>query len=203
MRSVAALVAATAVALSIAGCAAKQARKSVPRRPAAAVAVNMPRGIVYCLVGEDGVRLPKTYTRWPLPSLAVPLLTGVCAAPPSPGEAWAEKSVTDAVQIVRKLQASDVIRRGVNITAVDVSNFTGRINRTRSEFRVLAENNCVIDWGRAPGTTAPGELPAEEKVAKLERFLRDRHPTSNRTLDLRFAGRVLVRRRLGRNGDSS
>jgi len=174
----------------------------VIRWPRAAVAVNTGRGIVYYLVGGDGVRLPKEYRTWPQPGLNVPFITGVRVGPPRRGEPWAQDAVKEAIAIVETLRASDIINRGVNITAVDVSNYGGRINGARSEFLVLAENNCVIEWGRALSTDRPGELSVREKIAKFERFLAERNPTSNRTLDLRFAGRVVVSRRNHTDGDS-
>jgi hypothetical protein len=122
---------------------------------------------------------------------------------PLPGERWAEGSVTAAIDIVRRLKANGVIRKGINITAVGVDNYLGRVSPGRSEFIVYAENNCVIEWGRAPSTDRPGELPAKEKIAKLEEFLRKKNPTSNRTLDVRFKGEPVVSRRYGTDGDSS
>jgi len=171
------------------------------RWPAAAVEVMTSRGRRYVLVGDDGVRLPKTYATWPQRGLDVPFIVGVRAAAPDAGEAWRDRSVTDAIAIVRLLRQSEVVRGAINITAVDVSNSGGRISNARSEFLVLAENNCVIEWGRAPGTSQPGELPGEEKIRKFESFLAESNQTSNRTLDLRFAGRV-VSRRIGTDGDN-
>ena len=173
------------------------------RWPRAAVKVATPRGRAYVLVGDDGVRLPKAYGHWPQPGLNVPFISGTRAAPPKSGEKWAEQSVTDAIEIVRLLKSKAVIRNAVNITEVDVSNYRGRISAAKSEFLVRAENNCVIEWGRAPDTDRPGELPVEEKLDKFVRYLSEENPTSNRTLDLRFAGRVVVSRRYGTNGDSS
>ena len=173
------------------------------RGPKAAVALRTGRGIQYYLVGEDAVRLPKAYETWPRRGLNVPFIAGTRVAPPEPGEPWPEASVAAAIGIVELLKENDVIRRSINITAVNVSNYGGRENGTKSEFLVFAENNCVIEWGRAPSTARPGELPVKEKIAKLERFLKEGNPTNNRTLDLRFAGRVVVSRRYGTNGDSS
>jgi len=171
------------------------------RWPAAAVELITPRGHQYALVGDDGVRLPKTYASWPQPGLDVPFIVGVRAAPPDAGGVWPDKSVTDAIKIVKLLRQSKVIQGAINITAVDVSNYGGRISNARSEFLVIAENNCVIEWGRAPGTDQPTELPVEEKIRKFESFLMESNQTSNRTLDLRFAGRV-VSRRIGTDGDN-
>jgi len=173
------------------------------RWPRAAVAFRTPRGPRYYLVGEDGIRLPKIYDAWPQKDLNVPFITGSRVQPPTPGEPWGEGSVAAAIEIVELLKASDIIRRGVNITAVGVGNYLGRESRTKSEFVVFAERNCVIEWGRAPSTDRPGELPVKEKIAKLERFLSEQNPTSNRTLDLRFKGRVVVSRRYDADGDNS
>ncbi len=180
------------------------------RWPAAAVASGRGNNRRYHLVGEDGIQLPKSYSTWPQEGLNVPFVVGTRCAVPLAGESWDEGAVTVAIDIVRRLKASverlrasGAIRKGINITAVGVSNYLGRVSRNKSEFVVYAENNCVIEWGRAPSTDRPGELPVKEKIAKLERFLSDQNPTSNRTLDLRFKGPVVVSRRYGTDGDSS
>ena len=82
-----------------------------------------------------------------------------------------------------------------------MSNSDGH-NPSRSPFRVLAENNCEIHWGRAPDTEKPGELPVAEKIQKLERFILQGHPTSNRVLSIRFPGAAVVVRRLITDGDN-
>lgn len=171
------------------------------RMPAAAVVQPSGQGYAFYLLGDDGVRLPKVYTQWPRPGLQVPCVTGVACAPPEPGHVWPEKSVLHAVHIARLLQSSEVVRRALNVTAVDVANYGGRADCGRSEFVVLTANRCVIEWGRSPDTEQVGELPVSEKIAKLERFLIDNNPTANRTLDLRFPGRVVVSRRSGTDGD--
>ncbi len=173
------------------------------RGPAAAVAVRTARGMAYYLVGDDGVALPRAYTQWPQPGLTVPVITGVCDPAPAPGKSWPGRSVMDAMQIVRLLRSNEVVRKAVNITEVDVSNCGGRISRTQSEFVLKAENNCVVEWGRAPDSVNPGELHVHEKIAKFARFLADGNPTGNRTLDLRFAGRVVVSRRIAADGNNS
>jgi len=184
-------------------------KKEFPRRveasvllrwPAAAVARRTSAGTAYFLVGEDGVRLPKTYGNWPS-GLNIPFIQGSVARLPRPGERWSDKSITDAIKIVRLLQSSDVVRKAITITGVDVSNSDGR-DPTRSPFRVLAENNCEIQWGRAPDTDKPGELPVEEKIKKLERFILRGNPTSNRELSIRFPGAAVVVRRLITDGDN-
>ena len=173
------------------------------RWPAAAVAFGPANSRRYYLVGRDGIRLPKFYSTWPQQGLNVPFIVGTRVVPPPPGERWGEGSVIAAIEIVQRLKANGVIRKGINITAVGVGNYLGRLSRAKSEFVVYAENNCVIEWGRAPSTNRPGELPVKEKIAKLERFLSEENPTSNRTLDLRFKGRPVVSRRYGTDGDSS
>ena len=174
------------------------------RWPAAAVRIETDAGFTYCLVGEDGVRLPKSYHDfdWPPPGLDVPYITGVAAPVPEPGEPWGEASVADAIAIVAGLRESEIIKEAVHITEVDVSNHGGRARPTESEFLVHAEGNCVIEWGRAPDTNRPGELTVRKKIEKLERYLADGNPIRNRTLGLRFAGRRVVRRRHAAHGDS-
>lgn len=169
------------------------------RLPAAAVAC----GSAYYLIGDDGVQLPRAYTTWPVPGLAVPVITGVASRPPRSGEAWRDPAIRSALQITQVLRANPTIGRAIRIASVDVSNSGGRVDRARSEFLVYADGNCVIEWGRAPGTDRPGELPVADKLAKFERFLAEGNPTADRTLDLRFAGRVVISRRTSTDGHES
>ncbi len=175
-----------------------------PRWPAAAVVYPVSPGFAFYLVDEEGVQLPKVYAKWPPPGLNIPRIFGVGAARPArPGNRWEEPSVADAIEVLRLLQSSDVIRKAIHIVGLDVANYGGRLDRSRSEIVVLADNNCSIDWGRPPRTDQPGELPVREKILKLERYLREEgNPTSHRRIDIRFAGRVVVSRRLEPNGDS-
>lgn len=173
------------------------------RMPAAAVVQRTRRGITYHLVGADGVRLPKVYHNRLPRGLGVPVIAGVKAGFPTAGERWRQKSVSDALEIVRLLRSNETIRKSLPVATVDVRNYGGRDQPTESEFVVRTRNNCVIHWGRAPDTERPGELPAADKLRKLERFITRGHPTSGRTLSVRFPGRTVVIRRPGANGDSS
>jgi hypothetical protein len=175
------------------------------RRPAAAVTFRSSLGTRYYLVGDDGVCLPRSYTTWPARlSKRIPVVRGVRGAPPPAGQRWNDPAVLSALRVVAVLKSSPVITRRFHFVEVDVRNFGGRRDPKLSEINVITQNNCVIEWGRAPGSDAPGELPVPEKIAKLERFLKDpENPTENRTLNLRFAGPVVVSRRYGRNGERS
>ncbi len=171
------------------------------RTPAAAVACNTRQGILYCLVGDDGVRLPRVYAQWPMPGLRIPLITGARGAPGRPGEPWREASVAEAIQIVQFIRSSAAVSKAVSIKEVNVSNYHGRDDPAKSEFVLVAENNFVIWWGRAPGTDRPGELKVQDKLANFEQFLTADSPTSGKELDLRFPR--YVSRRPGSDGDNS
>jgi hypothetical protein len=174
----------------------------VLRMPAAAVVCSDGRGnTLYLLADEEGVRIPKTCAQWPTPGLKVPCIIGVAAPPPQPGEAWRESSIAEAIQIARSIQSSSVISRSLTVVMVDVTNYAGRRDRGQSEFLLLADNNCVIEWGRAPGTSRPGELPVAEKLSKLERFIKEGKLAGNQMLGVRFAGPVVVSRRYNTDGD--
>jgi hypothetical protein len=158
------------------------------RRPGSVVEVVRGRRRRYLLVGEDGVRLPAVFASWPVPELAVPFIRGVPSRKlPLPGEPWAERSVVAAMQITSHLAASDVISQAIRVTGVDVSNYRGRVDPRESEFLVLAEHNCVIEWGREPNTDRPGELPVLRKIRWLERYIQQGGPVRNHRLRVRFA----------------
>jgi hypothetical protein len=161
------------------------------RMPAAAVKFTSSLGTRYYLVGDDGVRLPKSYATWSGVRPKVPVIEGVNAVPPAAGQVWRETSVVDAIRVITKLESNATVASTFTFASVDVSNYQGRRDRNRSEFTVITANKCKIEWGRAPGSDKPGELSVDEKIAKLERFLKDTDSsTDNQTLALRFPGRM-------------
>lgn len=171
------------------------------RYPAAALVYEVGGTEVYYLVGTDGVRLPRVY-RGGLPeTVDVPSIRGVQVSPPRPGRPWPSPAVTGAIEIIRQLRSSKIVRKALEVRAVDASNYGGE-QATRSEFRVACNHNCDVDWGRAPGTRAVGELPVEKKVAKLERHILRGDPVRNRVLSVRFPGRIVVSRKLEWHGNN-
>ena len=175
----------------------------VIRMPAAAVAVPAGGGAHYYVIGDDGVRLPRAYSSWPVRGLGVPIIVGLGALPVNAGQRWNQPAIGEAVKLVQLLQSNPGINKHVKVAAVDVSNYGGRINRSQSEMVVITHNGCRIEWGRGPSTNKPGELPVEEKLEKFERFLAEGNPVANRTLDLRFAGRVVISRSIETDGGNS
>lgn len=166
------------------------------RVPAAAVvAPNGRGGATYCLVSEDGVRLPKTYGAWPQRGMNVPLISGVTGLHPLVGGKWANPAVEEAIKIHHMLASNQRIRSAIRVAVIDVGNFEGKRDRTQSEITLYGEDGCRIDWGRATTTERPGEIPAKDKIAKLEKYLMDGNMTGKVTIDLRFAGSVVITRR--------
>ena len=170
------------------------------RTPAAAVAIAT-SPVSYRLVGADGVPLPKIYAGWPQPGLNLPVIAGLGDAPAGNHETW-QRACVEAIEIARLLQSSELICSKMNIAVVDASNFGERRDRNKSEFLVMTDNNCVIEWGRAVHTNNVGELPAAEKIAALEQYIRSGKELSGATLILRFNG-IRVTRRPSTDGNSS
>jgi len=164
------------------------------RYPAAVVVYDIGGTEVYYVVGDDGVRLPGVYRGTPPRTMNLPAIRGIRKSPPRPGRAWSTEAVAHSVDILRHLRASEVIRGTLRIRAIDASNYGGR-EAARSEFTVICDRNCDIEWGRAPGTQSVGELPPEEKIAKLERHIIRGYPIENRVLNVRFPGRIVVSRK--------
>ena len=140
-------------------------RRTSDGRVAVAAAYREPVALVeardgYHLVDADGVRLIGPYDRQQLDALAMPVITGVRAAAPRPGERWEGADVAAGLSLVLLLADEPAAEQ---IVAYDVSSRGpgGRLNlllQTRGE---------PILWGMPPGQGQPIEPADSVKLQHL------------------------------------
>lgn len=127
--------------------------------------VQVPGGLLP--VDVNGVLLP-TGDFSPLEAGRYPRLVGIDSVPVGPpGERWGDARVVGAAGIAASFGAAWQ-RLGLEriVPAAMVS-----VGRHREEsYELFTSAGTRVLWGRAPTTDMPGEVPAEEKVARLEKY---------------------------------
>lgn len=126
-----------------------------------------PRALVqtdgwFALVDGYGVRLPGRYPY----SEAVPLIQGVAAPAPKPGEAWNAPDLKDGLKIVDLLVEEPFADQ---VTAVLVHNHQGRVNPHAAHLELATDRaGGRILWGSAVGEEIE-ENSAAQKLAIIRR----------------------------------
>jgi len=140
------------------------------RRPIAFV--QTPEG--FCLVDDQGVRLPGVYREPALGATKLIVVTGVSLRPPAPGVAWNDSGLRAAVRVA---EAVEPRREAFRLATVDVSNFGGRRDARDTEIALFTTNDTRIKWGKAPSSEAAmlAEKSLLEKVAYLEYVYKTLH----------------------------
>lgn len=132
--------------------------------------VQGPDGLVP--VDINGVLLPGKENFSSVEACGYPRLIGIDSGPVGTyGERWGDARVVGAAGIAASFGAAWQ-RLGLEriVPAVVVS-----VGRQREEtYELFTAAGTRILWGRAPTTDMPGELSAEEKVARLERYAAER-----------------------------
>ncbi len=136
------------------------------RVPVAAVKTS--RG--WIVVDEDRVRLPGIWEKRP-PCVLETDIVGLHRAPEA-GMVWDDPALDAGMELAR-FAANEPVLASVQVAAIDVSNFDGRIDALRSEMALSTKSGCVIYWGRPPSTDKYGELTQDEKVQNLRLVLKD------------------------------
>lgn len=123
------------------------------RRPAALVQC----GASFYLIDENCVRLPGRYAN----DSTLPLIQGVGAPPPAPGETWRGQDVRAGLRVAQIVFDEPFASQ---ITAVLVHNYGGRED-PRAAHLLLATDRAGgrIIWGSAPGE----EIEENDVKAKL------------------------------------
>ncbi len=125
----------------------------------------------YYLVDDTGVRLPERYYR--LEEYRLLLIKGIKGATPEPGGMWSDRDALLAgIATVREIVRSG-LHRVAKITAVDVSNYGGRVSATESHVVLWTVDNTRILWGRSSRDMRFGDLTTEQKLANLRAALRE------------------------------
>lgn len=145
----------------------KSVRRSYPGRISVDFELRRPfcmveRGALVYALDQDAVRLP----RLPGERSYLPVIKGVRTIPPPVGREWADEAVKGAIDTLLAVQSS-----AVRIAQVDVSNYGGHVDNTKSEIVLLTAANQTIEWGRAPNSDRYGEVPVEEKLRSLREAL--------------------------------
>ena len=81
----------------------------------------------------------------------------------------------------------------LDITAIDVTNINGRVDRRLSEIVLLTAHHTRILWGRPPGTRLPGELPPADKLRLLRLAAAKGMLNGPGEVDIRFPNQAIGR----------
>lgn len=93
----------------------------------------------------------------------VGLVTGMSGQPPAEGMPWDSERLTDALALLDFLGAWPHADR---IVSIDVGENFPATPTLRMEIRL--EGNGGMVWGSAPGRELPTEVPADEKLRRLD-----------------------------------
>jgi hypothetical protein len=137
----------------------------VYRAPVAMVELHDGSGVLP--VDEGAVLLPdRDFTV--AEAERYPLVADIYTKPPAAhGKRWGDAAVLGAAQIAAAL-GSDWHRLGIaRIVPVERKPARSGFEYT---YALITKSGTRIDWGRAPGSDTPGEVPAREKIAQLKRY---------------------------------
>lgn len=96
--------------------------------------------------------------------------------PPVVGTRWGDAAVLGGAQIAAVLANDWKSLHFARIVPVERKPARSGFEYT---YRLFTHSGTTVDWGRAPGTDLPGEVPATEKIAQLNRYV----AANNGTLD--------------------
>lgn len=163
-------------------------RSLAVRRPVAFIQL----GEVYYWVDRMGVNLPlpEQFRRRMPAETGLMFIRGVRGPVPPEGSAWTDRGVRAGAEVAVVL-ADDA--RTLGLTAIDVSNIDGRVDRGLSEIVILNTKFTRILWGRAPGSDRPGELSTADKLHQLRAAHSGGYLEAGQTVDIRFPHRAIRR----------
>ena len=147
----------------------------VYRRPVCMVEV--PGGLLP--VDGEGILLPPGDFS-PSEAAGYPRLTGVERGPTGPpGSRWPDAKVLGGAEIAavigpawEAMRLQRIVPLPADPAAATGGGYSGR-RSAEPFFALLTRGGTRILWGYAPGANAMGELPAAEKLARLQRYLAD------------------------------
>lgn len=131
--------------------------------------VQVPGGLLP--VDAQGVLLPSTDFS-PLEAGRYPRLVGIDSAPVGPpGERWGDARVAGAAEIAAAFGPAWE-RLGLERIVCTTAISAGRVQD--ETYELLTRGGTRVLWGRAPSAEIPSEVPAAEKVARLEKYAAQR-----------------------------
>jgi len=181
------------------------------RQPVARVRVQSIDGPwQWVFVDGTGVRLPdevpthqaavlhngRVEHRWFPPNSAMPpdaqplhyvAILGVDTPPPPVGHPWNAEDLADGLKLADKLRRYAWKNQ---ITAIDVRNYSGRLDPAGPWLRMLAKTSqgqTSIQFGRFPQENGDWEISPDEKLDSLDEIVRDRNGLAKGEIDLRYA----------------
>lgn len=158
-------------------------RKTVPaglevqlkfRQPVAVVEV--PEG--FYPIDRFGTLLPPADLA-PAEIRRFPLIQNVSSLPAgAAGNLWGDPAVTGAARLAAALLETEVdgesVWRRYGLSAIRVPRRTSdRVELDDVALEILSTGGSRILWGRPPGTSHPGELSVEQKLGRLEKYVKD------------------------------
>jgi len=118
-------------------------------------------------VDEEGLVLPGEDFS-PVEKSRYPRLVGIESAPLGPvGTRWGDDSVLGGAEIAASLSAG---WEKWGLGRIVPARPAGAGLRDTATFELRTRNETRILWGRAPAGDASGQVPAKEKVARLEKY---------------------------------
>lgn len=132
------------------------------RKPAAWVRLGS-----FCyLVDDESFRLPGRYEADDCKGTALMTILGIRGKPPGVGQRWPAAELADGIRTVALLSTKPFHRE---ISAVNVSNHEGRVDRNRPHIELITDaKGSRIWWGRPPERELGIEISATQKVTLLE-----------------------------------
>jgi hypothetical protein len=138
----------------------------VIRRPVAYV----DRSGTYYLVDAAGYRLPVNPVN--RPGAEYPVIEGILASPPAPGEAWNDPCLADSLRLVETLAGVlDGRGAGLRLAGLEANRPLRGAYDQRPQMIAWTASGMKIDWGSFNESRTYAFPSAAEKRAELERQL--------------------------------
>lgn len=107
-----------------------------------------------------------------------PLIRNVASKPQGPaGTNWGSVAILGAARLAEALLQAPPRKPShwerLGLVAICVPDSTDSTGIEDLCFELLAPSGSRIIWGRAPGSTHPGELTVEQKIGRLEKYVAD------------------------------
>lgn len=141
------------------------------RRPVCVVQIGEQRAADWIPIDAQGVILPDgDFT--PLEKQRYPLLAGIEARPlTAVGARWPDPRVAGAAEIAAALEPAWE-RLGLD-RIVPYASLGGVQANGAGRYGLISQRGTWIYWGVSPVGVAGGEIPAAEKIAKLESYVKE------------------------------